>query len=276
MGRGAEGMGGSGEASGTLRILVAIGGHAFDRPAFDALLTALPGIDCEVVKQPAAAQRMNPRDLGGFDALLLYDLPGLDFRVAQDGPRVLPPPPWLVEGFEALLRAGTGIVALHHALAGWPAWTGYGEALGGRFLYRPAPVRGRDCPDSGYLPDVEYAVEVVDSAHPVTAGLAPRFTLRDELYLCEVFEDDVVPLLRADAQFTPERFWSASSALRGAGASREGWSHAPGSRLVGWTRDVHASRIVYLQPGDGPATYADPNYRRLLGNALRWVARSAG
>ena len=259
-----------------LRVLVAIGGHAFDGPAFDALLAALPGFDCEIVKHPEAARRMNPRDLDGFDALLLYDLPGLDFRAPQDGPRVLSPPPQLVAGFDALLRAGMGIVALHHALAGWPAWAGYGEALGGRFLYRPAQVRGRDCPDSGYLPDVEYDVEVVDRAHPVTAGLSPRFTLRDELYLCEVFEQDVTPLLRADAEFAQERFWSAANALRGAGPSREGWSHAPGSNLIGWARCVHASRLVYLQPGDGPATFGDSNYRRLVANALRWVARADG
>jgi hypothetical protein len=30
---------------------------------------------------------------------------------------------------------------------------------------------------------------------------------------------------------------------------------------------------VYLQPGDGPATYANEHWRRLLGNALHWVAR---
>jgi uncharacterized protein len=27
-----------------------------------------------------------------------------------------------------------------------------------------------------------------------------------------------------------------------------------------------------VQPGDGPATFADPNFRLLLGNALAWVA----
>ena len=32
------------------------------------------------------------------------------------------------------------------------------------------------------------------------------------------------------------------------------------------------SPLVYLQPGDGPATYADPNYRRLVENAIRWTA----
>jgi uncharacterized protein len=259
-----------------LRVLVAIGGHAFDRPAFDALLAALPGVDCDVVKHPEAARRMNPRDLDGFDALLLYDLPGLDFRAAHDGPRVLSPSRELMAGFDALLRAGMGIVALHHALAGWPGWDDYGEALGGRFLYAPAQVRGRDCPDSGYLADVEYDVEVADHAHPVTAGLPPRFTLRDELYLCEVFEQDVIPLLRADAGFAQAQFRSAASALRGEGSSREGGAHAPGSSLIGWVRCVHASRVVYLQPGDGPAAFEDSNYRRLVANALRWVARVDG
>jgi hypothetical protein len=261
------------DADASLRVMVAVGGHAFDRPAFEAMLAALPGIACDVVKHPEAARRMTPAGLHGIDALLLYDLPGLDFRDGLDPPRVLPPPDEIVAGFEGLLREGKGIVALHHALAGWPGWPGYGETLGGRFLYRPATVRGVDCPDSGYAPDVEYGVRVVDPAHPVCAGLPARFRLRDELYLCEVFERDVTPLLRADAAFTPKRFLSAAQALRGTPAPVARTTHAPGSNLVGWTRRQGASRVVCLQPGDGAATFADANYRRLLANALRWVAR---
>lgn len=52
----------------------------------------------------------------------------------------------------------------------------------------------------------------------------------------------------------------------------EGWDHAPGSPLVGWTREPGASRVVYLQFGDGPSAYGDANVRRLLGNAIGWVA----
>ena len=33
-----------------------------------------------------------------------------------------------------------------------------------------------------------------------------------------------------------------------------------------------AGRLVYLQPGDGPAAYADPNLRQFLSNALAHVA----
>ena len=49
-----------------------------------------------------------------------------------------------------LLEAGQGFVFLHHALAGWPAWPGWAEVLGGRYHYAPASLRGRDWPDSGF------------------------------------------------------------------------------------------------------------------------------
>jgi len=54
--------------------------------------------------------------------------------------------------------------------------------------------------------------------------------------------------------------------------SNEGWQHQPGSNLIGWTRTHGNSRIVYLQCGDGPVTYADANFRRLIRNAVFWVS----
>ena len=61
-------------------------------------------------------------------------------------------------------------------------------------------------------------------------------------------------------------------AVGGAMFSNEGWEHPPGSDLIAWHRQVGEGRLVYLQPGDGPATYADPNFRRMLMNALDFVA----
>ena len=55
--------------------------------------------------------------------------------------------------------------------------------------------------------------------------------------------------------------------------SNEGWQHAQGSNLVGWTRQQDQSRIVYLQGGDDPEAYANSNYQRLLGNAIRWAGK---
>ena len=54
---------------------------------------------------------------------------------------------------------------------------------------------------------------------------------------------------------------------------REGWQHPPGSNLIGWAREAMASRLVYLQPGDGASAYDNSHYRRLVENAIRWVAR---
>lgn len=253
-----------------IQCLVAVRGHPFDRTAFDAVFQAMDGISATMVDQPAAARLMNPDGMRGFDALVLYDMPGLDFEAADDAPAYLDPGPDLRAGFHALLEQGTGVVALHHALASWPAWTDYGEWLGGRFFYHPAELRGRAVPDSGYAHGVTHEI-MVAADHPVTAGLPPRFTLTDELYLAQIFEEDVTPLLRSNARFDRDHFWSAELAVRGRMHDREGWDHPPGSNLIGWAKQVAASRLVYLQPGDGPSAYDDPNYRRLVENAIRWV-----
>lgn len=254
-----------------LRCLVAVRGHPFDRTAFDAPFQAMPGITATMVDQPAAARLMNPDAMADFDVLVLYDMPGLDFESGEGAPAYRDPPDYLREGLRAVLEAGKGVVALHHALAGWPTWDEYHEWLGGRFLYHPGPVRGADWPDSGYRHDVAYRAEVV-ADHPVTTGLPPHFDLTDELYLCPVFEGDVTPLLRSSATFTRDHFWSADLATRGQMFANQGWEHPPGSNLIGWAKQALASRLVYLQPGDGPSAYENPHVRRLLENAIRWVA----
>ncbi|WP_156680956.1 ThuA domain-containing protein [Sphingomonas profundi] len=255
-----------------LKVMVAVRGHAFDRTAFDALFQAMEGITATMVDQPAAALLMNPAGMAGFDALVLYDMPGLDFAAPVDAPAYVDPGEAFRAGFDALLEQGKGIVALHHAIAGWPAWPGYGERLGGTFLYRPGPLRGRERPDSGYRHEVNYVAEVVAPEHPVMAGVPAEFAMRDELYLGEVFESEVTPLLRARHAFTRGGFYSATAAIEGRMFSNDGWSHPDGSDLIGWTRRAGNSPLVYLQPGDDRTTYDNPVYRRLVENAIRWVA----
>jgi uncharacterized protein len=254
-----------------LQCLVAVRGHPFDRSAFDAVFQGMEGISATMVDQPAAAQLMNPDGMRGFDVLVLYDMPGLDFEAGEGAPAYLDPSPQLKAGFKALLEQGTGVVALHHALAGWPTWHEYHEWLGGQFLYHPGQAGGAAMPDSGYCHDVSYTAEVV-ADHPVTAGLPQQFALTDELYLCPQFGAGVIPLLRSSATFTRDQFWSADLAVRGQLYEREGWDHAPGSNLIGWAKQVLSSRMVYIQPGDGPTAYDNPHYRRLIENAIRWVA----
>lgn len=254
-----------------LRVLAAVRGHPFDRNAFAAMFDGMAGVSATFVDQPAAALLMRPALADSFEVLLLYDMPGIDFAAAQPG-SAIGPDQATREGLVALLDRGIGVVALHHALAGWPAWDFYAELLGGRFLYRPATLRSEERLDSGYRHQVRYTARAAMPDHPVLAGIPPSFELTDELYLAEVFEDSVTPLLRADHAFAREGFYSATAAMEGRMFSNEGWEHPPGSDLIGWAKRARSSPLVYLQPGDDHVTYVDPTYRRLVENALRWVA----
>jgi type 1 glutamine amidotransferase len=257
-------------------VVVLTGGHPYAAEPFFAVFDALCPGRWEHRAQPDAATTLNPRDCAGTEAVVFYDMPGIAFTRA-DPPAAFPEPPAAArEGLLALLEAGVGMVFLHHAVAGWPAWPLYAEIVGGRFHYQPAELDGRRWPDSGYRFDVTHEVEVVDASHPVCAGLGAGFTLTDELYCFPVLEDRVEPLLRTrfptgDAS----QFFSADLAIRGRRNSNDGWEHPAGSDLVGWAKHAGNSPVVYLQFGDGPATYADAGFRRVLANAMAWVATPA-
>lgn len=227
-------------------------------------------VEPTMVDQPAAAMLMNPQALRGYDALLLYDTPGLDFRAPRgERPGSVEPEPAFVTGFKALLAEGKGIVALHHALAGWAAWPAYAEALGGAFLYKADELR----PSSGYAEPCDYRVRRVAEDHPVLSGMPESFSLHDELYLHELFAKKVTPLLHVTGGPARDAFQSAEWAVRRiAPGECEPWRPPAGGDLIGWTKAADRSPLVYLQPGDGPQTYANEHYRRLLSNALRWVA----
>lgn len=249
-------------------LLVLSGGHPFEAEPFAALLASLEGWQVRHLIHPEAEDAVASGAAETADALLFYDMPGFTFADGTVSTR--PPSEGFMQALKARFAAGKGAVMLHHALAGWADWPGWAEMLGGRFLYRPGRLRGRDCLDSGYRHDVDYQALVV-ADHPVTQGLPPVFPVNDELYLAEIFEDDVTPLIRADHDFVAGNFHSAAHAVAGRMFDNSGWPHPPGSNLIGWTRTVHAAQIVYLQFGDGPASYLNPHVRRAIANALDFV-----
>lgn len=249
-----------------LEVFVATKGHAFCRDAFEGMLRAV-GVEPTMVDQPAAAMLLEPGAMARFDAVLLYDMPGMDFGApVSERPGFVEPETAFREGFSTLLQAGKGIVAMHHSLAGWPAWPDYGAALGGRFLYKPSS----GCGSSGYVPNIGYTVRQA-AEHPVLAGLPERFDLFDELYACERLPDaSMVPLLMRATPVEQGRVLSAMHAVR---REEQGdWTPPADDPVIAWAKTASASPLVYLQPGDGPQTYENENYRLLLGNALRWVA----
>lgn len=254
-----------------LRILVVTKGHPFEAEPFFAVFDGLD-VDWDHVEHPEAQETLDRAGTDGYDALVMYDMPGITFTGGDPPARFEVPSEAFRSGYEDMLDAGRGLVFLHHAIASWPAWPEFGEMLGGRFHYQPGELGGRAWPDSGYAFDVTHTVEVLAPDHPICAGLDPTFEIVDELYLFPVLTDDVLPLLRSTADFTDHNFFSADRAIRGDRNSRAGWSHPPGSDLVAWVTNGRNSPIAYVQFGDGPITYRDDNYRRVLANAIGWAS----
>lgn len=257
--------------------LVVTKGHPFEREPFFAMLERVFSDhalgEITHVEHPAAPATFEPDTLACFDCVVFYDMPGITFKTG--GPDYFAPPAGFKNNLMAATERGVGLVFLHHAIAGWPVWPEYAELIGGRFCYTPQTVRGTAVADSGYRHNVEHDVDVV-SDHPVTQGIDASFSMRDELYLSEVFEDSVTPLLRSSADFVQENFYSARQAVvDGEMYSNAGWTHPPGSNLVGWARTHNRSRIVYLQGGDDAQAWNNANYQRLLGNAVRWVSQQS-
>lgn len=254
-----------------MRVLAVTGGHRVDVDAFLAMLAAVcddVGAVWAHAVQPGAQAWPSPEHAGTWDAVLLHDLPGVHLRRGVP-PTPVGPAPSVRTAVSGLLEAGVGVVALHHALAGWPAWAGWATALGGRFHYAPGRLRGVDWPSSATRLATHRARPVGE--HPVLAGV--QDTVTDELYCCTVFEDEVVPLLRTDADLDRAAFVSAyEQVLVGEQAAPDATGHPPASDLLAWATTAGRSPLVYVQPGDSAATFALPAYRRLLANALAWVA----
>ncbi len=249
-------------------LLVLSGGHPYEEGPFAAMLAGLSGWDTTHLIHPDAERLVGEGGADAADALLFYDMPGYAFADGKVTSR--PPSAAFRAAIERRFASGRGAVMMHHALAGWADWPMWSETIGGGFLYQPGQVRGKDCLDSGYRHDVDYVASVV-ADHPVVAGIPASFAVNDELYLAEVFASDIIPLVRSDYGFVAENFYSAAKAVAGLMFDNTDWPHPPGSNLVAWARHVADARIVYLQFGDGPATYQNPSVQRLLSNALDWT-----
>jgi len=126
---------------------------------------------------------------------------------------------------------------LHHALVAFPEWPLWTELVG-------IPNR------TGITPHFNQtlAVEVADPDHPITRGLPARWTLQDETYGMEAAEPSRGNHLLLT---TP---------------------HEQSMRTLAWTRTFRDSRVFCYQSGHDDQAFDNPHFRRVIGNALRWLA----
>ena len=263
----------------SVRTLVVTKGHDFNHDSFLTMFEAMPNVEATLVQQPAAQVLLRPENLDHFDAVFFYDMSGIPgIGLLHDGANDTGvPPDDYVRAMEALLDAGTGLFLANHATVGWPNWPLWREITGSSFMLTAGELDGRTVPGSGYRgghgPLANATVQLVPQCeHPVLEGLEEGFAITDELYLkTEDYESRVTPLLRAQYDFVEENF---SPPPLAPAEEKEAWSHPPGSNLIVWAHTVRNSRVVVSDVGDGPLAFDNPAYRKMVENALCWVADS--
>jgi type 1 glutamine amidotransferase len=262
---------------GPIRVLFITKGHEFDR---ENLFLTLDSMGSDItwthVEHPAAQVFLDPKFAANYDVFLFYDCyagrvikwpttPGQ--RPTSEDP---PPSPELQAGFKKLLQnGGKGFVFFHHSIASWVhswppgvnGYNAYSEVIGGAADWtKPIKnVRGVDYPASGYLEDVPMHITVVDKTHPVTQGVED-FDITDELYMCPMFEDSVHCLTRTNLDPVPEKFRPQNA------------GHPRGSNMTSWVKTAERSPIVYIQHGHDNLAWVNPNFRKLMINAIKWTA----
>lgn len=273
-GRGGGGRGNPQGGVGPIKVLFMSSYHPFDREGLFSTLDALgQDISWTHVEHPAAEQFYDPRLASAYDVILSYDAfagraPG------ANGSRMtgkdMPPSAQTQANLKALMQAGNvGFVFFHHALSSWAhTWpagvngnNAYIEMMGGVADWGAElrNVRGRNYPPSGFKPKTPQRISVVNRNHPITAGLED-FDIVDEAYLCPIFEDSVQPLLRTNFKPTASEFTERQK------------GHPDGSNLTAWYKAAERSPVVYIQHGHDNEAWTNPNYRRLMTNAIKWAA----
>ena len=261
-----------------INVLIVSKGHAYNHDAFLAMFEDDQDITTTLVEQPAAQVILRPENMGPYDAILFYDMSGIaNIGLLHDGAGDTgEPPPDFRNSMEALLESGKGIVLLNHGTVSWPNWPLWREIHGSSFLLSGGEVFGEQMPGSGYrgghgpFPNPTFTLTPVDPDHPVVAGLDNGFTVTDEIYIKSPnFEAGVLPLMRSDYDYVAENFTPPPLAPQ---EEQENWSHPPGSNLVVWANAAGNSPVVASDIGDSPEAFGNPGFRRLLKNALRWVA----
>ena len=215
-----------------VRALIVTGGHDFEREPFFQMFQSFEDVTSEEVQHPNAHARLAPEAAGGYDVVVLYDMWQPISEESQ-------------AAFVKLLRNGKGLVALHHSLASYQHWGEYRNIIGGKWYTEKWKQNGVEHPPSTFQHDVQFKVHIVDNRHPVTRGMQD-FIIRDETYGNFEVLPKVKPLLTTDEPTS--------------------------NRVICWAHTYGRSRVVYIQLGHDHYAYENSSYRRLVLQAIRWVA----
>jgi len=219
---------------GPVRVLIVTGGHDFERTPFFEMFQAMPGIQWREAAQPSANDLYTPDEARKFDVIVLYDFVQ---EIAEGQKQNL---------VRLLKKEGKGLVGLHHCIGDYQNWPEFRRILGGRYYLSKRREEGLEYQLGEFLHDQRFAVQIALRTHPITEGLKD-FEINDETYKGFYVNSGVTALLSVD--------------------------HPKSGPVIGWAHQYGKSRVVYIQPGHGPAAYANASYRSLVQNAIYWAGK---
>jgi type 1 glutamine amidotransferase len=215
-----------------IRILVITGGHDYKVEQFNQMLASLgDNIIYQIAELPSAYEMFLPENRSKYDVLVFYHMWQ---TITEEQATVL----------ADCIRQGKPLVVLHHSICAFDDWPEYINIIGGKYFHKPTTVKGIEYPASSYIHDLHFEVRIVNPENPVTKGLTD-FEIFDETYKGFYVEEGATPLLTTDEPTS--------------------------THVIGWSKMYGKSRIVTLQSGHDTPTFENPDYRKLLRQAIEWV-----
>jgi len=216
----------------SIRILVITGGHSYKAEQFNRMLDSLgENISYQVAEFPAAYEMFLPENRNKYDVLVFYHMWQ---QITDEQEKV----------FAECITNGKPVVALHHSICAYDDWPEYWNIIGGKYFHKLTTFKGKEYQPCSYIHDLHFKVNVVHPEHTVTKGVKD-FEIFDETYKGYYVEDGVTPLLTTDES-----------------------SSTP---VIGWAKKYGKARIVVLQSGHDAPTFENPNFQKLLKQAIKWV-----
>src|SRR5450759_202506 len=216
----------------TIRILVITGGHEYKITEFNQMLEALgKDIQYQISELPGAYDMFLPENRNKYDVLVFYHMWQ---TITDEQAKVL----------SDCIIQGKPLVVLHHSICAYDDCPEYVNIIGGKYFHKPTTIKGKEYPACSYIHDLHFTVKIINPADPVTKGLTD-FDIFDETYKGFYVDENVTPLLSTDEP-----------------------SSTP---VIGWSKMYGKARIVTLQSGHDAATFENPDFRKLLRQAIEWV-----
>jgi len=220
-----------------VRVLVVTGGHDYRVEEFNRMLSSLePAVTCQIAELPGAYEMFLPENRSRYDVLVFYHM----------WQNITPEQ---AEVFSGCIAGGKPVVVLHHSICAYDDWPEYWNIAGGKYFHKETAVNGKLYKPCSYTHDVHFRVLIIDKKHPVTKGMRD-FQIFDEVYHGYYVKEDVTPLLATD--------------------------HDGSEPVIGWTHTYGKAKVVTLQSGHDAPTFENPDFRKLLKQAVLWVYQESG